>query len=102
LSAKLLVVGVHDFRPRGLPSDPSELRAFAELLRAEAYAKTLHIEKLKAQLTALRRARVGRSSEQLDRDIGQLELLLGEIEEGRADRCRAGVGRRIELDPWRQ
>jgi transposase len=64
-------------------------------LQAEVYAKTLHIEKLKAQLAALRRARFGRSSEQLDRDIGQLELLLGDLEEGDAEAtaraAKAGV-----------
>ena len=71
------------------------MRAFAASLQsemqreiaardAELYAKTLHIEKLKAQLALLRRARFGRSSEKLDQDIEQLELLLGEIEEGQA------------------
>jgi len=48
---------------------------------AEIYAKTLHIEKLKMQLAVLRRARFGRSSEKLDRDIDQLELLIGELED---------------------
>ncbi len=52
---------------------------------AEIYAKTLHIEKLKMQLAVLRRARFGRSSEKLDRDIEQLELLIGELEEERAE-----------------
>jgi transposase len=79
------------FAPAALPSDPAELRAFAELLQAEVYAKTLHIEKLKAQLAALRRARFGRSSEKLDRDIGQLELLLGELEEGDAEATARAV-----------
>lgn len=51
-------------------------------LEAELYAKTLHIEKLKAQLATLRRARFGRSSEKLDREIGQLELLIDDLEEG--------------------
>ncbi|MGL4941008.1 MAG: hypothetical protein ACRC44_06630 [Bifidobacterium asteroides] len=46
-----------------LPSDPDELRAFAAALQAEIHAKTLHIEKLKAELAALRRARFGRSSD---------------------------------------
>ncbi|TIS49155.1 hypothetical protein [Mesorhizobium sp.] len=50
-----------------LPSDPDALRAFAAALQAELYAKTLHIEKLKAQLATLRRARFGQSSEKLDR-----------------------------------
>jgi transposase len=78
-----------------LPSDPEVLRVFAaglqaELARkdmeiaanaAEIYAKTLHIEKLRMQLAVLRRARFGRSSEKLDGDIEQLELLIGELEE---------------------
>jgi len=52
---------------------------------AELYAKTLQIEHLKAQLAVLRRARFGRSSEKLDREIEQLELMIGEFEEGLAD-----------------
>jgi len=62
-----------------LPEDPKELRAFARFLQAELYAKTLHIEKLKAQLAALRRARYGRSSEKLDREIEQLELMIADL-----------------------
>src|SRR5271157_844445 len=85
-----------------LPTDPQALHIFAadlqaelarrdiELARkeielaanaAEIHAKTLHIEKLKMQLAVLRRARFGRSSEKLDRDIEQLELLIGGLEE---------------------
>ena len=52
---------------------------------AELYAKTLQIEHLKAQLAVLRRVRFGRSSEKLDREIEQLELILGELEEGVAE-----------------
>lgn len=74
-----------------LPQDIAALQALAISLQrelaardAELYAKTLHIEKLKAQLAVLRRARFGRSSEKLDQDIEQLELLLGDLEEGQA------------------
>ena len=89
-----------------LPDDYDALRRFAadlqaELARkdieitardAEIHAKTLHIEKLKMQLTVLRRARFGRSSEKLDREIEQLELLIGELEEEQAEeKARAGV-----------
>src|SRR5208282_993476 len=56
-----------------------------QLYEQELYAKTLHIEKLKAQLALLRRARFGRSSEKLDHDIEQLELLIGDLEEGQAE-----------------
>lgn len=59
-----------------LPTDPDALRAFAARLQAELYAKTLHIEKLKAELALLKRARYGRSSERIE----QLELLIGELE----------------------
>jgi transposase len=81
-----------------LPADPAELLSFAvnlqaELARkdlelaanaAEIHAKTLHIEKLKMQLATLRRARFGRSSEKIDHEIEQLELLIGELEEDAA------------------
>jgi hypothetical protein len=69
-----------------LPEDPAELRRFAAALASEVHAKTLLIEKLKMQLAMLRRARFGRSSEKLDRDIEQLELLIGDMEENDAER----------------
>jgi transposase len=82
-----------------LPSDPAALRALAaglqaELARkeleiaanaAEIHAKTLHIEKLKVQLAVLRRSRFGRSSEKLEGEIEQLELLIGELETDQAE-----------------
>jgi|ERR1022692_639572 transposase len=90
---------------QSLPEDYAALRAFAASLQSEVeardaelklrdtklqvyeqelYAKTLHIEKLKMQLAVLRRAQFGRSSEKLDSEIEQMELLLGELEEGQA------------------
>jgi transposase len=71
--------------PAALSDDPGELRAFIRSLQADLYAKTLHIEKLKAQLAVLRRARFGRSSEKIDRDIEQLELMIGDIEEDQGE-----------------
>jgi transposase len=71
------------------------------------YSKTLQIEHIKAQLAVLRRARFGRSSEKLDCEIEQLELVLGELEEGvaeskeRAARAQADArsgGRRKNTD----
>jgi transposase len=81
-----------------LPTDPEELRIFATMLQAEVHAKTLHIEKLKAQLAALKRARFGRSSEKLDREIEQLELVLGDLEEGEAQ-SQARVARNVTSAP---
>lgn len=69
-----------------LPENTNELRTFAASLQDELYAKTLYIEKLKAELAALRRARFGRSSEKLDRAIEQGELWLDDLEEGLAAR----------------
>jgi hypothetical protein len=67
-------------------SCPSQYAACCAAVRdAELYSKTLQIEHLKAQLAVLRRARFGRSSEKVDREIEQLELLLGELEEGVAE-----------------
>ena len=75
-----------------LPSDPAELRTFTVALQArygalkdEIYAKTLHIEKLKAELALLRRARYGRSSEKLDEKIEQMELQIDDLEEAQAE-----------------
>ena len=70
-----------------LPSDPAALRAIIVAQSAELAARDAElrshgtlIEKLKAQLAALRRARFGASSEKIDRVIEQLELALEEIE----------------------
>ena len=68
-----------------LPTDLEALRAFAAQLQAEIYAKTLHIEKLKAELALLKRGRYGRSSERIE----QLELLIGELEENAAEQKAA-------------
>jgi transposase len=68
---------------------------------AELYAKTLQIEQLKAQLAVLRRARFGRSSEKLDREIEQLELLIGEFEEGLAE-SEAGTAQADDKKPASQ
>ena len=78
-----------------LPTDPEVLRAFAARLQAEIatrdheiYSKTLHIEKLKAELALLKRGRYGRSSERIE----QLELLIGEFEENAAEQEAAPAG----------
>jgi transposase len=93
------ISGIMSLASDPLPSDPDELRQFAASLQAELarkeieiaanaaeiHAKTLHIEHLKSQLAVLRRARFGRSSEKLDREIEQLELLIGDLEEDAAE-----------------
>ena len=71
----------------------AELRAWlaqreAELAvaRAELTGARLQIEQYKAQLAKLRRMQFGRSSEKIDAEIGQLELILEDLEEGEAAR----------------
>ena len=93
-----------------LPSDTDALRGLAVSLQealaakdrelaardAELHAKTLHIEKLRATLALMKRARFGRSSEKID----QLELLIGDLEEAAAeDQARATTVQRAEARP---
>jgi len=54
--------------------------------RAELTGARLRIEQYKAQLAQLRRMQFGRSSEKLDTQIEQLELVLEDLEEGEAAR----------------
>src|SRR3712207_2789655 len=51
----------------------------------------LEIEKLRLQLAALRRDRYGKSSERLTAEIGQLEMLVGDLEEDQAERGAAAA-----------
>ena len=76
-----------------LVQEIAELRALlaereAELAvaRAEVTGARLRIEQYKAQLAKLRRMQFGRSSEKLDTQIDQLELMLEDLEEGEAAR----------------
>lgn len=78
----------------------AELRALlaareAELAaaRAELTGARLRIEQYKAQLTKLRRMQFGRSSEKLDTQIEQLELMLEDLEEGEAARTTSAAQR---------
>ena len=76
------------------PVLPNDIEALKTLVRAQAAAieasnaelrtKDLRIGQLLAQLARLRRMQFGRSSEKLDRDIEQLELLLDDLRENGA------------------
>jgi transposase len=75
-----------------LPDDVETLRAIiaAQGLQLADQAERLQlrdtlIEKLKAQLAVLRRARFGASSEKIERTIAQLELALEDIEAAAAE-----------------
>jgi len=78
-----------DIRLDALPSDPAALQA---IIRAQASAlrsRDTLIDRLRAQLAALKRARFGASSEKLDRAIEQLELML---EDGEATLAETPTG----------
>jgi transposase len=67
----------------GTPEIPDDVDGLKRLLVAAMAAlknKTLEVEKLKMQLMKLRRMQFGRSSEKLDREVAQLELLIEELE----------------------
>ncbi len=77
---------------RDLPEDVDALRAIIadqadQLARQARQLKSREtlIEKLKAQLAVLRRARFGASSERVERSIEQLELALEDIEASEAE-----------------
>jgi transposase len=59
------------------------------------------IEKLKVQLAALRRERYGQSSERLAAEIGQLEMLIGDLEEDQAERDAAAAEKASKGKPDR-
>ena len=52
-----------------------------------AQTKDLEIERLTARIAKLRRMQFGRSSEKIDREIEQLELLLDDLHENQGDRA---------------
>lgn len=59
--------------------------------RAELIGARLQIERYKAQLAKLRRMQFGRSSEKLDAEIHQLELVLEDLEEDEVVRAASAV-----------
>jgi chromosome segregation ATPase len=64
----------------------AEREAELATARTELTGAKLQIEQMKAQLAKLRRMQFGRSSEKLDAQIHQLELMLDDLEEGEAAR----------------
>ena len=65
---------VHD--AHDLPNDIDHLKRLVLEHRSRVQAQQLEIERLKIQLSRLRRWKFGRSSEQLDLQIAQIELTL--------------------------
>ena len=64
---------------RSLPDDIESLQRLVIEQRAALLSRDVEIEKLKIELARLKRMQFGRSSEQLDQSIAQLELKLEEL-----------------------
>ena len=62
-----------------LPDDVEILKQIVIEQRAQLLSNSLQIEQLKLQLSKLRRMQFGRSSEQIDEKIAQLELTLEDL-----------------------
>jgi transposase len=67
-------------RMSDLPDDIEILKQIVIEQRERLLSSTLQIEQLKLQLAKLRRMQFGRSSEQVDSEIAQLELTLEDLE----------------------
>ena len=67
-------------RAARLPSDVESLQRLVREQQAQLLSRDVLIEQLKLQLARLKRMKFGRSSEQLDAQIAQLEFSLEELE----------------------
>jgi transposase len=80
---------------RAAANQPDDVETLRAIIAAQArqladqagrlHSRDMLIEKLKAQLAMLRRARFGASSEKIERTIAQLELALEDIEAAAAE-----------------
>jgi transposase len=67
-------------RMSDLPDDIAILKQIVIEQRERLLSSTLQVEQLKLQLAKLRRMQFGRSSEQIDAEVAQLELTLEDLE----------------------
>jgi transposase len=74
-----------------LPNDVESLKQIVLHQRALLLSREVLLEKLKIELLRLKRMRFGRSSEQLDAKIAQLELTLEELEANQSEIAPAAV-----------
>lgn len=88
--------------PSDLPNDIDSLKQLILEQRAALLSRQLEIDKLKLQLARLRRMHFGRSSEQLDQHIAQLELSLEELEASEAVLAAVGAPKSTSAAPKQQ
>jgi transposase len=86
-----------------LPEDVESLKQLVTTMRLALASRDLQIEHLKLMLAKFRRAQYGRSSEQLDERINQLELSIEELEASQAqDRPAAQAIEPLKSKPVRK
>src|SRR6267154_3893466 len=69
-----------------LPNDVEALKAELVAARALVIEQKIELEKLRFEIACLKRMRYGRSSEQLDAKITQMQLTLEDLEASLAER----------------
>lgn len=72
--------------PLVLPDDASALKALVLQLQTELHAHSLVIQALRMQIARLKKQRFGASSEKIEREIEQLELVLEGLEVAQAEK----------------
>ena len=72
--------------PLVLPNDASALKALVLQLQTELHAHSLVIQALRMQIARLKKQRFGASSEKIEREIEQLELVLEGLEVAQAEK----------------
>jgi len=89
-------------RPAPLPSDVESLQRLVREQQAQLLSRDVLIEQLKLQLARLKKMKFGRSSEQLDAQIAQLELSLEELEVSVARAAPPKTPRQVSTKPARK
>jgi transposase len=79
-----------------MPNDPKILQKMMAQMQAKLDSQESLIATLRHQLAVLKRSRFGRSSEQVDKQIHQLELQLEELEIHAAELPELDLGERAE------
>ena len=77
----------------------TEQRSIIEATRATLLSREVEIEKLRIELARLKRMQFGRSSEQLDEKIAQLELSLEELEASQSELARPAAAAESAPEP---
>ena len=86
--------------PLILPDDTSALKALVLQLQTQLHAHSLVIQALRIQIARLKKQQFGASSEKIEREIEQLELVLEGLEVAQAEKSDAPTdeGAQVSVD----